>query len=284
MMATSRNRLRTWLAAVALATAVLPSLASAQSRLSLAERVGRLEAQAQQAQGGVGVVNQVQMLQRQIQELQGQVEQLRHELQQLQQSNKDQYLDLDSRLARLEGGAATVIGGSANSNGNGPEQLPDVQLGASALPNDGPVAPNESSTDMGAMPPSPADAQADYDRAFDELRSGDFPAASRLFAAFIQRYPQSDLAPNAYYWLGESYYATQNYPIALDTFQNLLQRFPASSKAAGALLKVGYSHYEMQQWEAASDALNQVIQRYPGSTEARMAEGRLRALRVHANR
>lgn len=287
MMATSRNRLSTWLAAVALAAVVTPSLASAQSRLSLAERVGRLETQAQQAQGGVGVVNQVQLLQTQIQALQGQVEQLQHELQQLKQSNKDQYVDLDSRLARLEGGAPAALSGPAATGASGPDQLPDVQLGGPpvvAAPGDTPAVPTDTGVAAGTTPASPADAQADYDRAFDELRSGDFPAASRLFAAFIQRYPQSDLAPNAYYWLGESYYATQNYPIALDTFQNLLQRFPTSSKAAGALLKVGYSHYEMQQWDAAGDALNQVIQQYPGSTEARMAEGRLRALRVHANR
>lgn len=273
-----------WLAAVAFAAVAIPSMAPAQSRLSLAERVGRLEAQAQQEQGSVGIVNQVQMLQTQVQQLQGQVEQLRHELQQLQQSNKDQYLDLDSRLARLEGGAPVAAAGAATSAANATDQLPDVQLGASPVsaPGDAPVVPAD--TALGAtMPASPADAQADYDRAFDELRSGDFPAASRLFAAFIQRYPQSDLAPNAYYWLGESYYATQNYPIALDTFQNLLQRFPASSKAAGALLKVGYSYYEMQQWDAADAALNKVIQTYPGSTEARMAEGRLRALRVHTN-
>ena len=80
----------------------LLAVAPAQDRLSLADRVSRLEQQAQQSQGGVGLVNQVQDLQSQVQQLQGQVEELQHQLQQMQDSGKAQYTDLDSRIARLE--------------------------------------------------------------------------------------------------------------------------------------------------------------------------------------
>src|SRR5690242_16775934 len=77
------------------------------SRLSLADRVGRLEQQAQaQNQGGTSLVNQVQQLQAQVQQLQGQVEELQHTVQQLEDKNKAQYIDLDSRLGRLEGNGA----------------------------------------------------------------------------------------------------------------------------------------------------------------------------------
>ena len=72
----------------AIASAMLfavPAFAQ-DSRLSLADRVTRLEQQAQaQNQGGTSLVNQVQQLQAQVQQLQGQVEELQHTLQQLEE-------------------------------------------------------------------------------------------------------------------------------------------------------------------------------------------------------
>jgi tol-pal system protein YbgF len=97
-------------------------------------------------------------------------------------------------------------------------------------------------------------------------------------------FPDGDYAPNAQYWLGESYYVTQNYGIALDAFQALLRRFPNSSKAPDALLKLGYCQYELRQWDEAEATLNRVMQQYPDTTVARLAQGRLRAMRLESRR
>ncbi len=72
-------------------------------------------------------------------------------------------------------------------------------------------------------------------------------------------------APNALYWLGESYYVTQNYALAQQQFQALLDRYPTHDKAAGALLKVGLSQYGLKQMDAAAATLAQVVQRLPGN-------------------
>ena len=71
-----------------------------------------------------------------------------------------------------------------------------------------------------------------------------------------------------------------NYPISLSTFQKLLAQYPNSQKAPDALLKVGYCEYEMKQWDQAESTLNQVVQKYPDTTVARLAQGRLRALKL----
>ena len=95
-------------AAVAVAASAIAAPAYAQQRLSLAERVDRLEQQANAQNGNgsaVGLVNQISALQSQVQSLQGQVEELKHALDESRQRNKDQYVDLDSRLGRLEGHA-----------------------------------------------------------------------------------------------------------------------------------------------------------------------------------
>ncbi|MBX3689405.1 tol-pal system protein YbgF [Dokdonella sp.] len=284
------RKLHLLIATAALAAAVVMP-ASAQDRLSLSERVARLEAQANPAQGGaVDLVNQINALQSQVQTLQGKVEELQHALDQAQQRNQQQYLDLDSRLGRLEGrapGAAPAAAQPPKAN----EALPDVQLGgggaanAAAAGNDTLTAADRAAGSPAASAPAPADPAAEsssYNEAFSALKDGRYAESARRFQSFIDQYPASDLAANAYYWLGESYYATQNYPIALESFQTLLTRFPQSQKAPDALLKLGYSQYELRQFDAARDTLTQVTQKYPDTTVARLAQGRLRALAVDA--
>jgi tol-pal system protein YbgF len=106
--------------------------------------------------------------------------------------------------------------------------------------------------------------------------------ASREFRSFIQQYPNHALAPNAWYWLGESYYATTNYPVALESFQQLLSQFPQSDKAPDALLKVGYSQLELKQTAAAKATLAQVASKYPGTKAASLAQERLQRLQLQS--
>lgn len=291
--------------AAALWAAVAFSVPAQAQRLSLAERVTKLEQeQAGQngAQANIDLVNQINALQAQVQTLQGQVEELRHQLEEAKSRNKEQYIDLDSRLARLEGrsGGAAPAAPPATANSG---QLQDITLGGTpAAQPPGPAAPARAASG-GAPPPNstaspvlpaaappeaatpatPGDEKGDYDQAFNALKDGRYAESARRFQAFISQYPNSELTPNSYYWLGESYYVTQNYPISLDTFQKLLAQFPNSQKAPDALLKVGYCQYEMKKWDQAEATLNQVVQKYPDTTVARLAQGRLRALKLEAH-
>jgi tol-pal system protein YbgF len=257
----------------------VPALAQ-DSRLSLADRVSRLEQQAQaQNQGGTSLVNQVQQLQSQVQQLQGQVEELQHTVQQLEEKNKAQYIDLDSRLGRLEGNGA---GTNSTAAGNTPASTASAAAAATpANPAQAPaVAPADGSSAPAAAPD--ANAQAAYDTAFQALRGGDYAQASRGFRSFIQQYPDNSLTPNAWYWLGESYYVTMNYPVALEAFQRLLSQFPQSEKAPDALLKVGYSQLELKQADAGKATLQQVTSKYPNSRAASLAQERLRRLQLQS--
>jgi len=297
-----------FICAAAVLAAVAFSVPAQAQRMSLAERVTKLE-QDQAGQNGananIDLVNQINALQSQVQTLQGQIEELRHQVDETKSRNKEQYIDLDSRLARLEGrgGPAPAAAGAAAAN-NG--QLQDITLGATQAPPP-PVAPPPGAAvpprapggapppnwtpPSGAPPaaaaaeaaaPAAGDEKADYDQAFSALKDGRYAESARRFQAFIGQYPNSELTPNSYYWLGESYYVTQNYPISLDTFQKLLAQYPNSQKAPDALLKVGYCEYEMKKWDQAEATLNQVVQKYPDTTVARLAQGRLRALKLEA--
>jgi tol-pal system protein YbgF len=274
-------------------------------RLSLAERVDRLEQQQQPGQSGgaVDLVNQISSLQSQVQMLQGKVEELQHALDQASQRNRDQYVDLDSRLGRIEGrapGDAAPASGAAAAAAAASQQPPDIELGSPSTGSTldaapaAPMAGNLTEADRAALPPDaaaapampgdPATESATYAEAFQALKDGRYAESARRFQSFIDSYPDGTLTGNAYYWLGESYYVTQNYEIAEQSFQTLLQRYPDSQKAADALLKTGYAQYELKQWDRAEATLNKVIQQYPETTVARLAEGRLRALKLEARR
>ncbi|HEX4479951.1 MAG TPA: tol-pal system protein YbgF [Rudaea sp.] len=296
-----RHKLSKFVAAAVLAAVAFAGPAYAQ-RMSLAERVTALEQQAQNhngAQGNIELVNQINALQSQVQTLQGQVEELRHQVDEMRNRSKEQNIDLDSRIGRLEGRnptGATPPPPVNPNNGN----LPDMNLsGAQSAPPSQPPPQQQQAVDdqaiastmppdRGAPPPpvasSPDDMKAAYDQAFAALKDGRYAESARRFQVFIQQYPNADLTPNAYYWLGESYYVTQNYPISLDTFNHLLQQFPDSQKAPDALLKIGYCQYEMKQWDQAEATLNQVVQKYPNTTQSSLAQGRLRALKLEGRR
>ncbi|MEO7433232.1 MAG: tol-pal system protein YbgF [Dokdonella sp.] len=297
------NRSAIAAAALVAAVVVFANASHAQQRLSLAERVERLE---QQQSGGnasgsaVDAVNQISALQSQVQSLQGQVEELRHALDESKQRSKDQYVDLDSRIGRLEVGGAAAPVPAGRPAPRVDTQPPDVDLGnpgaapprataidrsnagtlsdadRTAVPGDEPVA---------AAPLGQAGGgEASYNDAFSALKDGRYAESARKFQSFIDQNPDGELTGNAYYWLGESYYVTQNYTIALQSFETLLKRYPTSQKAPDALLKVGYSQYELKQWDQAENTLNQVVQTYPDTTVARLAQGRLRALKTETRR
>jgi len=279
--------------AAALLAAVAFAVPAHAQRLSLAERVDKLEQQARgNPQGNIELVNQINALQAQVQSLQGQVEELHHQLDELKSRSKDQYIDLDSRIGRLEGRnpaapAAPVPGNAGNA------QVQDIQLGApGAAPAPPPQTPPPGAVGgpgaasvpppAAAAPATAEDAKSAYDAAFSALKDGRYAESARRFQSFIEQHPGNELTPNAYYWLGESYYVTQNYPVSQDTFRKLLAQYPNSQKAPDALLKIGYCQYEQKQWDQAETTLNQVLQQYPNTTVANLAQGRLRALKLEA--
>ena len=272
---------------VAALVAATASPVLAQGRLSLAERVERLEQQSRQdatqtpAQT-LDLLNRIDELQAEIQSLRALIEQQGFEIESAGKRARDQYIDLDSRLNQLEGGGiapaavdpGSVQPGTPDLAQEPPEVRPPLDSGSQTRPVD---EIDPASAEFAA---DPAGERPLYESAFEALKEGRYAESARRFQTFLASYPNGAYAPNAWYWLGESYYVTQNYPTALDAFRQLLSAFPDSAKAPDALLKVGYCQYELRQWSEAEATLGDVVQRYPDTTVSRLAQGRLRALRL----
>ena len=242
---------------------LLASALPAQAqRATLADRVSALEKQsAGQLQGSsqanIELLNRTTQMQDEIRALRAEVEKLQNELEQARQRNREQYIDLESRVSALEsGGVAAKPAASAPA-------VPAPGAGAAVNPVQ-PAAGGES-----------AAYQAAYARL---IKQGDAAGAVAEFQSFLQAYPDSSLAPNAWYWLGESYYISKEYALALKSFGILGERFGGSSKAPDAKLKAAYCLIELKQVDQGRKALEQVIALYPQHPVADMARSRLRGL------
>ncbi|HEV7269712.1 tol-pal system protein YbgF [Pseudoxanthomonas sp.] len=260
-----------------LAAALVAAAPAHAQRVSLADRVAALEAKANNPQQNLDLLNRVTQQEAELRELRAQLEQLQNENEQLKQRGRDQYLDLDGRLNRLEGGTAPAPA-AAPPLGNAPVAAP-ATVPAPVVAAAADERPPAVHGDMGALSAA-GDERTAYNVAFDKLKAGDYADAAQLFTSFLQLYPSGVYAPNALYWLGESYYVTQNYALAADQFRALLAQYPTHDKAPGALLKIGLCDYGLGKLPEAERTLGEVIAKYPGTDVARTADDRLRAIQL----
>lgn len=171
-----------------------------------------------------------------------------------------------------------------------------------------PTAPNEAAPERGNASASPAESEATtaraalvpqesprfeppqsssdsspdrarYDRLLTMFRDGDLEGARQGFAGFLSEYPNSTLAPNARFWLGESYYGKKDFQKAIDAYDKVEIDYPSSEKVPAALLKKGYAYLAMKDMKRAHSAFRQVMMLYPGSAEAGRASDKLAQLK-----
>lgn len=256
-------------AMLVVAAALVAAAPAHAQRQSLADRVGAIEQQMYNNSANQDLLNQINQLRQQVGDMQGTIEQLQHDNAQLKQANQDAFMDLDERINRLEGGAAPAAPGS-----NAP--LPPVPAPPAAAASERPPTVHG---DAGSLAAS-GDERTAYNVAFDALKAGRYDDSAQLFLSFLELYPSGAYAPNALYWLGESYYATRNYPMAETRFRELISRYPTHDKASGGLLKVGLSQFGEGKVDDAQQTLESVVANYPGSDAARTAQDRLQSIRL----
>ena len=119
-----------------------------------------------------------------------------------------------------------------------------------------------------------------YQSAYRDYQRGNYDLALAGFRDFLQRYPDSELAPNAAYWSGESLYSQKKYSEAIDQFNRVVDKYPKSDKAPGALLKKGYAYLAMNDRPRAIVQFQYVVHEYPNSRESALAKERLKQLGI----
>jgi len=155
------------------------------------------------------------------------------------------------------------------------KQLEDMQSSQQSLAASQAQAQAQQQAQAQAPPPDVLynNAIRDYNGAKNDL-------AVQEFSDYIKFYPNTDLAGNCYFYLGEIQFRQGNYEQAAQSYDQVLQNFPTGSKAASAQLKKAFALIELGKQEDGVAELRRVIQRYPKSNEALQARERLRKLGV----
>ncbi|MDT8363960.1 MAG: tol-pal system protein YbgF [Nitrosomonas sp.] len=208
--------------------------------------------------------------------LRGQLEELQEGNRSLRQQQKDFYLDLDSRLRALETGTSDV----SSSQSSGHQRNSDIARPSEPANHDRSVIANTFS-ERGSIRLQPPDAvqRTRYDTAYNLFKDGNYVAAIVAFKDFIKQHPQSELAPSAAYWVGNSHYAQRDFDEAITAQQWLIETYPASPKVPDALLNIASSQMEKGQGSAAKKTLQDLISRYPDSGATIKAKARFGSLK-----
>jgi tol-pal system protein YbgF len=155
------------------------------------------------------------------------------------------------------------------------KQLEDMQAAQQSLAASQAQQQAQQKAQQDAPPPDVL-----YNNAIRDYNGGKNDLAIQEFSDYVKYYPNTEIAGNCYFYLGEIQFKQGNYQQAAQSYDQVLQNFPSGNKAASAQLKKGFALIELGKQDDGVGELRHLIQRYPHSPEALQARDRLRKLGV----
>lgn len=186
------------------------------------------------------LADQNDQLRQEIARLRGQIEVLTNQLSEAQQRQKDFYVDLDTRLRKLEPQQVTIDG-------------KDVTVD---------INEQKSFTSAQAL-----------------LNSGDYKGAAAAFSDFLKRYPQSGYAASAQFFLGNAYYGQGDAKNTVATLQSFMKNAPDNPKVPDAQFLTGRSYLDLKDKAAAKKMFTALISQHPDAPVAKSAKEALAGIK-----
>ncbi len=219
---------------------------------------------------------QLQVLQQEVQELRGLVEEQSYQLNRLARDQKEQYIDLDRRVAGLSTGAATGAGITAGVTQPGGTSADPTAEGSRAGSTSGFGATSATGSATGTALAQPGagsgvSEREAYQSAFDLMKGRKFEESIAAFNRLVVDYPNGQYTPNAFYWLGELYLAQQETEQARQSFMQVINLYPDHPKVPDTLYKLGVAYHRLGDTNRAMEYFAQVQSRYPQSSAAGLA-------------
>jgi tol-pal system protein YbgF len=193
--------------------------------------------------GQLDVANQLTAVIADVAKLRGELEVITYELDSAQKRQKDFYVDLDTRLRKLETLAAQQA----------------EQPKPAAAPTVDPLAETR-----------------DYEAALTAFKAAKYKDAGTAFLAFVQAYPNSALQPSAHFWAAASLRQQQKLGDASKLFGEVAERWPDDPKAADALLAQADCERDENELKNERKVLEKLLARYPDSNAGQTAKKRLK--------
>lgn len=217
-----------------------------EARRMIADMKAKMDSRLdQQSRAQLDLAGQISRQAEEIARLRGQVETLTYELETAKKRQQDFYLDLDTRLRKIE----TAPAAAAGAPGAGQAAAPGLD---------------------------PALEGQEYEAALNLFKGGKYKEAATGFSAFLQKYPEGSLAPNAQFWLGNAWYAQRDCRKAIEVQSVIAGKWPDSPKAPDSLLAVATCQQEMGNPAGMKRTLETLVAKYPQSPAAETARQRLK--------
>ena len=220
-----------------------------------------------------------------IQDLETEIQRLRDKLERIQSVNPQDgnIRDLSERVNQLEkqmgiesskrAGTSDTFPNPAGSGAGTTRTSTREELGARKATN----AVLDNSDDAGELRnPATSPEEKSYRQAYSSLKGGSLEQAVTQFEDFLKKYPKSQFAPSAIYWLGEARLEQGGFDEAVLQVDRVIKEHPGSKKELSALFKQGQAFEKMGDLKSAKIIFQKIVKDNPHTTQGRLAAGRLK--------
>jgi tol-pal system protein YbgF len=188
-----------------------------------------------------------------------------------QDTVKASLADLNNRIAELEKDTKKI------------KEYLRLEVPPGAIQQDSVKGPTEpAKPEQQAVVPKEKPISPDkllYDNTYAIYQEGRYEEAIEGFRDFLKKYPASELADNAQFWIGESYMALKQFEKAILSYQEVIKKYPKGNKVANAMIRQALAFYEIKDKTSSRLLLKKVIKQYPNSDEAKIAETKLKTMK-----
>lgn len=291
-----RNHIRyTLLATIAIALVALPGFGVSKETIQMMTQLDSLQQEVQALQHTVDT--QTAVLKTLIQQTSASVDAMKASLAKMQESQQRSLADTGNRFDSMTNQIQQLSASLDQTQGQLSklsDQVAQTQKilqtintpppANNAAPPNGTAAPGPNgggdAPAAAAQPPAAPDPQTLYNSAYTDYTQGQYDLAIQGFQQYLQNYSDTDLASNAQFYVGDSYYNQKQYKDAIKQYDQCIQSYPHGNKAAAAYLKKGYALLALNERTAGEHELNLLIHKYPTSHEADLARERLHRLHL----
>lgn len=208
-------------------------------------------------------------LNEQIRVLTGRVEELEHLYQRQIRKDADIMKEGGKRLDKL-----------AQSSKSNDERLSRIEqyLNFESTTQTTPIQKTDVTKIPGVQPKQKPSEDEIYRLAKQAFDQGDSDVATKKFQELIVRFPKSERADNAQFWIGEIYYREKWYEKSILEYQKVIENYPKGNKVPASLLKQGLAFLHLGDKANSRLILQELVKKYPKSNEAKIAKDKLKSL------